>query len=107
VWFANSLTGVRITQKDARLPRCWLQRHVPRRVTAAAAARFGMALKPNRRAESFGTEDLLDRGRRDHDAETLQLTDDALIAPPRIFPGYPHDNARTSGVIGGRPGRRV
>jgi hypothetical protein len=46
---------------------------------------------PNRWAESFGTEDLLDRGGRDHHADALQLADDPLIAPPRILPGKPHN----------------
>jgi hypothetical protein len=40
----------------------------------------------NRQAEACGTEDLLDRGCRDHDAKALQFTDEALIAPPRVLP---------------------
>jgi hypothetical protein len=43
----------------------------------------------------------------DHHADALQLADDPLVAPPRILPGKPHDHARTSAVIAGRPGGRV
>jgi hypothetical protein len=45
---------------------------------------------PNRWAESFGTKDFLGGG-RDHDVKALQLADDALIAPPRVLAGKPHD----------------
>jgi len=46
---------------------------------------------PAEPTEPVRAKDLLDRRRRDHDAETLQLTDDALIAPPRILARKSHD----------------
>lgn len=54
------------------------------------------------RPELLLTQDLLDGGRRHGDAETLQFTNDTLIAPTRIFASEPKDQ-RSHLPVDGRP----
>src|SRR4029453_17958329 len=62
------------------------------------------------RPELFLTQDLLDGGRRHGDAETLQFTNNPLIAPTRIIASEPNDqrsyrpvDRRSTGLSAVRP----
>src|SRR5450759_2572501 len=55
--------------------------------------------------ESGGPEQVPDRRRSDADPELAQLTLDPHAAPAGVLPGEAEVSVRTSGSMGGRPGR--
>jgi len=52
---------------------------------------------PRRRPEARGAQHVRDCGRRDADSELQQLALDAHIAPARVFPRHPQDQAASLG----------
>jgi hypothetical protein len=78
------------TAQPHRVDREEIHRDHTRRLCPQELAPCGTP-PPSSRSELFRTQDRPDGGRRDDDAEPFQLTNDTLVAPPRIFPCEPKD----------------
>src|SRR5215210_8074127 len=121
-WGCPQVVRVRAAARQVHPPRAELdeEEHIqasePERLDGEEVARHdrrGVGAKELVPAESGASagrrhtglpEDLRDCCRRDSLTDACELTDDPLVAPPRVLPGKTkHQRARISSEIAGRP----
>jgi hypothetical protein len=92
--FSSTVSTCR--KSTAKIPVAWAVQELPP----------GRARAARRRADARSSQDLIDGGRRDRDAEPGQLAVDPAVAPQRILFRQANDKAGVLRSAGGRPGSR-